>query len=293
MTDVESIKNNIKDVCSQHSEAINILKKANGKLTYVELAAVTKISSTLCSTILNKACSLNLVDRVKPGLFKRKKIISGALIDSSLKKSKEIVSTAEQKIRIKKKKKVINTTRIKSELREYLQNNYYFIHHPFSDKKEKISKEKISKAFEVLIKNLEADLGLIQLEGLELRFYNSFSDFLSCSSLNKSESIAAFSNLIKCFEPYLKKVAALKNRDNALALRSLDEELIKKAISFTSNIKKRDEEYWKDKSIHEACIRFVYPYRHMEAHEARDYSFFQIQKIIYYFFSSIIYLNIN
>jgi hypothetical protein len=103
--------------------------------------------------------------------------------------------------------------------------------------------------------------------------------------------IAAFSNLIGCFEPYLKKTAAIKNNDNSLALGSFDEEVIKKAVQFSSKIKTKDAEYWKDKPIHEACIRHTYPYRHIEAHEARDYPIFEIQKILYYMFSSIIYLN--
>jgi hypothetical protein len=69
--------------------------------------------------------------------------------------------------------------------------------------------------------------------------------------------------------------------------------MIKKVISFNSKIKTADSEYWKDKEIYEACIRTIYPYRHIEAHEARDYPVFQIHRIVYYMFSSIIYINTN
>lgn len=139
---------------------------------------------------------------------------------------------------------------------------------------------------------MEKDLGVIQIEGLSSRFYNSFSDFLSCSPLSKPETIAFFSNLIKCFEPYLKKVAAIKNNDVNFAVGQFDAEMVKRVIPFSSNIKTRGAEYWNDKDIHEACIRHTYPYRHIEAHEARDYPIFEIQKIIYYMFASIIYINL-
>jgi hypothetical protein len=245
MNDVEAIKNNIREVCGLHTLAHVILKKANGKLSYLEISSITRVSPAKCSTILNKANSFNLLEKVKPGIFKRNKIITGGLIDSALKNIQKDISVNEYKIAIRKKKKVINTDKIKREILIYLQNNFYQILHPFSDRKEKHSKESLKKVAEILFNYLKEDLGIFQLDGLELRFYNSFSEFLSSSPINKSEAVAAFSNLIKCFEPYVKKVAAIKNNDPRLAHCSLDEELIKKAISFTSVIKKRDNEYWK------------------------------------------------
>jgi len=293
MTDVEVIKNNIREVCKLHTNAKSVLKKANGKLTYLEIAALTKTPTTQCSTVLNKASSLNLVDKIKAGLFKRKKILTGALIDSALKNSGSQTTIKEHHIKVRKTKKVINTTAIKKQILEYLVNHLKVIQHPFADKKDKLSQEKIIKAYEKLIQVLEKDLGVVQIDGLSLRFFNAFSDFLSCSVLNKAELIAAFSSLIKTFEPYIKKMAAIKNNDNKFATAQFDLEAIRNAISFAADIKKRDSDYWKDKEIHEACIRYVYPFRHIEAHEARDYTVFEIHKIIYYMFASIIYININ
>jgi hypothetical protein len=283
----EVIRGNILAVC-QNGKAKDILKKADGKKTYNEIARIVKVHPTLCCTILNKACSYQLANKVSRGIYKR--IINMGDIDAALKgKSTSITET----IKVKKKKKSVNTETIKKQILEYLLSHHSIIYHPFSiDKKDKLPKEKLQKAYYVLIQNLEEDLGLVQIEGLASRFYNSFSDFLSCSTLNKSEIIASFSNLIKCFEPYLKKTAAIKNNDNSLALKSLDEDVIKKAIPFSSKIKDAKAEYWSSKDIHEACIRYVYPYRHKEAHEARDYPVFEIQRIVYYMFASIIYMNI-
>ena len=52
----EVINGNILAVC-KHPKARDILKKADGKRNYKEIAKIVKVHSTLCSTILNKACA--------------------------------------------------------------------------------------------------------------------------------------------------------------------------------------------------------------------------------------------
>lgn len=285
----EVVRGNIIAGC-KHPKARDILKMADGKKNYKEIAKIVKVHPTVCSSILTKASALQLAKKVSQGVYKRE--INLGDIDEAL-KNRSVSSQVSETIKIKSKKKSINTEVIKKQILEYLLSHHSIIYHPFDpEKKEKISKERIQKAYTVLIQNLEVDLSLVQLEGLASRFYNAFSQFHSHSTLSKPDMIASFSNLIKCFEPYLKKSAAIKNSDNGLALGSFDENVIKKAIPFSSSIKQKEVDYWIGKNIHEACIRYVYPYRHKEAHEARDYPVFEIQKIIYYMFASIVYINI-
>ena len=99
--------------------------------------------------------------------------------------------------------------------------------------------------------------------------------------------------MIKNFEPYIKKIVFIKTKNKNKSNLSLRKELLKEIISFNSNLKKTNAEYWKNKPLLESCIRFVYPYRHIESHEARNYHLFEMEKIIFYMFSSIVLINLN
>jgi hypothetical protein len=102
-----------------------------------------------------------------------------------------------------------------------------------------------------------------------------------------------FRNLVGCFEPYIKKVAAIKSGDVSVGRRSIDNVVISKAISFTGDIGKKAEEYWSGRPIEEASVRVIYPYRHKTTHEARSYTPFEIERAIYYMFASIVFINLD
>jgi len=65
------------------------------------------------------------------------------------------------------------------------------------------------------------------------------------------------------------------------------------AITFKSEIKNNDPEYWRDKPNHEASNRVVFPYRHKTAHEARIYTPFEMERVVYYMFASIVFMNLG
>lgn len=164
---------------------------------------------------------------------------------------------------------------------------------PFSKTVVKLSKPDLQKAGEKLFEYLDTDAGLKQLEGLSLRFYDSFAAYFSCNRINKGELINAFSNMVKCFEPYVKKVASIKAGDPKYINMSLNAEVISRAVSFSSDVNKHQDAYWSGKPVHEACVRSVFPFRHMEAHEARDYASFEMDRVVHYMFASIIFINLD
>jgi hypothetical protein len=295
VVDPETIHKRIQAIVSLNSNAREILKLANGSNDYLQIAKKVSIGSSQCSTILNQACNYGLLDRIKGGLFKRKKSISLGLIDQAIKSNGIATVTAEKTVRVKRKQKKADTTPIKKELKQYILGNFARINHPFNKATSPIelSHDDLTRSLAKLIEIIETDLGIDQLNGLSMRFYESFAAFFSVNRINKPEVLNAFSNLIKCYEPYFKQAAAIKDSNPKTAYLSLNKELIEKVIPFTSVINNSNDSYWLDKPISEAAIRIVYPFRHKEAHEARDYPVHEIEKIVHYFFASIILINHN
>ena len=245
MIDYEGLKNILK----AHPAACAILEYANGKKHYTEISKLTKIHETTVSTILQKAFILNLLEK-KKGLYKRTKEFKTINL-KKLAKDNEINSTQQSEIKTKRKsKRNLTTDGIKKEIKEYLINHYYIIEHPFApDKKLKISKADLEKAAAKLFEYLDADSELDQLKTLALRFYESFANYLGCDRFKKDKQLNAFSSLVKNFEPFVKKVASIKSRNISLGKMSLNNETISSAMTFTSDIDKHQEDYWKNKDI--------------------------------------------
>lgn len=283
------LKESIIEICKD-KHAANILKKVNGKRHYSEIAETLKIHSTICSHILKKAETFGLLKKEK-GLYRKTDEFRHANIGRILTESKTVLHE-ERTVTVRKRKKVTDYEQIKRVIKDYCHSHFKEIHHPFNDSTLKLDKGNLNKALEVLFKVLEADCS-DRLIGLHDRFFDAFSTYFSANRINKTEFTNSFSVLIKCFEPYVKKIAAIKSGDPSQADQSLNKKLIKLVITFDSNIDKKSFDYWQDKPIHEASLRVIYPYRHIEAHEAREYTLFQMERIIYYMFASIIFININ
>ncbi len=281
----------IKNILDSHFKAKEILKKVNGKRDYKEIAQLVNAHHTTCSTILSAAKTHGLL--VKDGRFYKKTAEFRHINIDKLLNDEARIPTKRVSPKVKKPRKIIDTEAIKRNVKDYLVNHFLNISSPFSSKKVKLPKSDLDNAAQKLFDYLSRDIDLEQLDGLSLRFYESFAAYFSCNRINKAELINAFINLVKCFEPYVKKMAALKATDIKYGKMSLNAEVISKAISFSSDIDKHQDIYWIDKPVHEACLRFVNPFRHKEAHEARDYTSFDMDKIIYYMFASIIFINLD
>lgn len=281
----------VRNLCSSHSKARMVLSKVNGKRHYTEIAALVHAHPTLVSNILSKAKTFDLL--TKEGKFYKKTPEFRHIDLDKLLSGVQPHAIQEQAIRTRKPKKILLTERIKIEIAGYFSDNFQSVQHPYSDFKTKIQRAQLTKAASLLFQYLEQDIGAPQLEGLELRFYDAFAAYYSCNRMNKAEFINAFSSLVKCFEPYIRKVAFVKTNDPKNGRSSLNGELISKVVSFGSDIDKWQPDYWKDKPIHEASIRTVYPFRHKEAHEARDYPSFEMERIVYYMMASVIFINLN
>jgi hypothetical protein len=281
----------IENVCASHPKAKQILQHVNGKRNYLEIAKIVGVHPTKCSSILRSANNLGLL--FKNGKFYKKTPEFKAINLNRI--NTEAARDERSKIspKVRRRKKIVDTTEIKEAIKKYFIQNFTSVSNPFSNQKITIHKTELENAAEILFKYLAQDIAIDQLYGLSLRFYESFAAYFSCSRIAKAELINAFSNMIKCFEPYLKKVASIKSGDMKYAKMSLNADVVNNAMPFMSDIDRHREEYWQDKPVQEACIRFVYPFRHKEAHEARDYTPYEIEKIIFYMFASIIFINLH
>lgn len=287
----QEMKQTLIDICKSYSKAKYILKLTNGKNDYKDIAGILKVHPTKCSRILSKAKTFGLL--IKEGNFyKKTPEFKHINIDKAL-KGERLILPQEKKFTVRKRRKMIITDDIKKKIVDYFRDHFKIIQHPFSPLKIKMDDSDLRKASEKLFEYIERDIGVSQLDGLSLRFFESFAMYFSVDRIRKAELINAFSNMVECFEPYVKKAAAIKTDNPINAKPSLDKNLISMVVSFNSDIKDKRPEYWKDKPIHEASIRVVYPFRHMEAHEARDYTNFDMERVIYYMFGSIIFINLN
>lgn len=290
MIDTEAIKNNILDICSSNNKAKDVLLKVNGKRDYLEIAEMVGIHPTKCSSILAKAKTYGLL--TKDGNYKKTKVFKSFNINKIIRDNTKTVSK-EKSFTVKKQRKAISTTKIKQSITNFIMYNFTIIKHPFSGKIHNISSTDLKKASERLIELLDKKIDFEQLQGLPTRFYEAFANYFSCDRIVKSQMLNPFSSLVKQFEPYVKKVAFIKTNDEKLARSSLNNDLIKRVIKFDSTLNNATNEYWNDKPISESCVRFVFPFRHKEAHESHDYPIYEIEKIIYYMFAAIIYINLD
>lgn len=71
MQDTELTKKNCAEYASSHKKAIEVLKRANGKDSYFEIAKITGIHKTKVSGLLKKAEKSGLVNKIKAGVYKK------------------------------------------------------------------------------------------------------------------------------------------------------------------------------------------------------------------------------
>ncbi|MCH7964385.1 MAG: hypothetical protein IH852_10670 [Bacteroidetes bacterium] len=289
MTDIDNLKKAIIDICKgKHGESV--LRAVNNKRDYKEIAAKAQCRSNQSSSLLNKAETFGLIKK-EGNVWKKTPEFRHLQINQVLRDA-SLDSSTEKKIKVKKRTKKTNTDHIKKDIISYFLIHFSEVPHPFSDSLEKIDVKLLQKAAEELFNNLECD-GPKRLKGLSNRFYESFSAYFSSDRIKKSEFINNFRNLVNCFEPYVKKVAAIKTQNPEEAKPSLNKNMISKVVSFNSNLNNNTDSYWHEKPIHEASIRIIFPYRHIESHEARDYTLHEMERIIFYLFASIIFINLD
>ncbi len=289
MTDIDDLKKAIVDICKgKHGKSV--LLAINNKRSYKEIAIKAKCRPNQSSGLLNKAATFKLIKK-EGNIWKKTPEFRHLNINQVL-REESIDIPIEKKIKVKRRVKKTNTDYIKKDIISYFLNHFSEVPHPFSNNLKKIDIKLLKKAAEILFTNLECD-GPVRLKGLSNRFYESFSAYFSSDRIRKIEFINNFGNMVKCFEPYVKKVVAIKTGKPEEANPSLNKDMVSKVVSFSSNINNNTNSYWQDKPIHEASLRIIFPYRHIESHEARDYTLHDMEKIIFYLFASIIFINLD
>lgn len=289
MTDIDKLKKAIIDIC-KNKHGKSLLLAINNKRDYKEIAKIVGCRPEQSSSLLNKAGTYELIKK-EGTKWKKTPEFRHININQVLREGSTDIPT-ENKIKVKKLRKKTNVSFVKKDIISYFTLQFSEIPHPFSGTLQKLSQQDLKKAAEILFKNIECQ-GPVRLNGLSDRFYESFSAYFSSDRIRKNELTNKFSNMIRCFEPYVKKVVAIKTGNPEEANPSLSKDMISKVVSFNSNINNNIAAYWNDKPIHEASIRVIFPYRHIESHEARNYTIHDMEKVIFYLFASIIFINLD
>lgn len=89
MQDTELTKKNCAEYASTHKKAVEVLKKANGKHSYSEIARIVGIHNTTVSGLLKKAEKSGLAMKVRAGVYKK---IPGILGYIPKKNNKKIIT---------------------------------------------------------------------------------------------------------------------------------------------------------------------------------------------------------
>ncbi len=289
--DKETVIRNLAECCKGAPKRKEILKALRKKRHYRDVAKIVGINHpNNCLSIIKQIQHIyRLVERKGPGIYEVIPMLKHINIEAEIRKA---LKKDVEKIKIKTYRKKLDTTSIKKDIIAFIQENFQEIPHPYDKTKiEKFELNKLKIIANNLIEIIEKPIEDKSLKGLNLRFFQAFADYFSIPRTKRSKLINVFANFIQLLEPLIKKIAFLKTKNKRYLKHSLDQKLIETVFSkFNANIKQRKENYWKNRSISEASIRFVYPFRHIEAHEAREYKVFEMEKVIYYFFASLIFI---
>lgn len=96
MIDSKKIKENCESYVSLHERAKEVLKLANGKDNYASISKNTNLHSTKVSSLLTNAHQLGLADKIKPGVYKKRKGIMGYM--PKTKARKENIQNKEKEL---------------------------------------------------------------------------------------------------------------------------------------------------------------------------------------------------
>lgn len=285
----ETIVENLVTCCAKSKKLAEVLKKVNRRRKYTEIAQIVGISPKSCHNMLRKLESHNLIKKRGRGVYEKIPILRYINIDSEIRKYLRSRKDVVEKIRVRVGRKRIDTEHIQKQINSYFKCHFAVIKHPFNKEcTMQLSNTQIGAAAKKFLEILKYPIMSKKIEGLDLRFVRAFADYFSLSRLDKAGLISLFSSLIRLYEPFLKKLAAIKDNNVDWLNSSLNQKLIEKVCAFNSRINETKENYWKTKNVKEASIRYVYPYRHIESHEARDYTVFEMEKITYYMFASLL-----
>jgi hypothetical protein len=284
----KEIIHNLIECCKRSPKKREILKTLRKKRHYSEVAKIVGIKNPdNCLAYIKKMqVFYGLVEEKGPGVYQIIPPLKYINIDSAVHKGKK-------EIKIHRPPKKYISLALKKEIRLFLQDNFQEIKHPFNGKIiYRFERNKLLSAVKNFLQFIEKPIKQESLKGLPGRFYDAFATYFSISRTKRIELINSFKTLVGLFEPIIKKIAFLKTKNENILKKSLDQELIKAVLpEFNANIKEAKNEYWKEKSVEEATIRFIYPYRHIEAHEARDYKVYEVEKIVFYFFAALLFIS--
>jgi len=83
---LDKLKNNGQDFIKDHPNGKSVLRATDGKKNYQQIAKELNISNTSVSTILNTANKLQLAERIRAGVFKRKSGVMSYIPEGKVKR---------------------------------------------------------------------------------------------------------------------------------------------------------------------------------------------------------------
>ena len=287
--DVATLKSNLLEFVKSHKSAADVLRKVDGKRDYKAIATELDIHPTQCSRLLSNASHFGLL--VKDGSkYKKSDDLKRLDVSRLIREAGQPGDTVRQPA-VRRTAKRTDTGLVRTQLTGYLWDSFRLIDHPFSRQSYRMSDKTLSAAVQSFVAALDARVDIEQLRGLPIRFYDAFAGYFSVSRTNKAELLNAFRAIVGCYEPYLKKLAFLRTGDPKRANLSLSNDLLLAILPFDGNVNEARDDYWRERPITEACIRVVFPFRHKESHESRDYPTWEMERVVFYMFASLMLVH--
>ena len=298
LADKDTIIKNALDVIGRSKRRQEIFIAVNGRNTGKEIAKKLKISHANCLKELAILRDFGLIKvkhyKERSIMYEKDPFIKVLKIENYFKKRFKITAKKELKSAPRIRKRVISgkTTfqRTENDLITYITQNNRIMKHPFNSTELVLTEKEVNELAILFVDFLKLDIKEFRLRGIYELFLNAFDRY---QKLDKREPLAEFNNafksLVTLFEPIAKKLIYIRYNDEKWK-GSFNQKLISYLIKFHADLKKTDEEYWRKRTIEEASIRKIYPYRHKESHEAWLFPIYETEAVIHSLFNSILFL---
>ncbi|MDA2930474.1 hypothetical protein MYX84_11095 [Acidobacteria bacterium AH-259-O06] len=174
-------------------------------------------------------------------------------------------------------------------MERFFSKTYATIPHPFRDENLlTLSPRDLKQAIRLITYVVFKKVDELRLAGFEEKFVNVFLGYLSCS---RESSAPVIEQITALFEPFLKKLCFVFDRKDPngkpLWPFSLDGLIAGLNLS-QADLKKTDKTYWQGRSVQDGTLRLAYQLRHMSAHEAHEYPYYENERHAYFIFAAIV-----
>ena len=177
------------------------------------------------------------------------------------------------------------------ELIDYCKRFYKVLKHPFNLKKvEEIDDNKLEEALLLFEYILEERVIEVRLQDIDVRFNSAFKRYLYVPRFDFGDLSNNIEKLASLLDPFLKKMVLLfysnleiqkGNKLISLWQTSDFSDILKELKICTSDLKKKNDNYWLLQDCKQAILRVAFTSRQKSVHESHLYNLVELEKIAY------------